>query len=62
MQSTGLILCYVLLAGERDAQALAAGLELDEVNEQALTFTLAAIETQEGLQMLAALAQEAGGG
>ncbi|MEJ5241467.1 MAG: tetratricopeptide repeat protein, partial [Anaerolineales bacterium] len=50
-----------LLAGERDPQALTAGLEMDEVDQQALALTLAVVESDEGLQALVALAQAAVG-
>ena len=45
-----------LLEGERDPQARTAGLNLDEVDTQALALTLAAVTSDEGLQALAALA------
>jgi len=51
-----------LLAGERDPQALTADLNLDEVDTQALSLTLAALSSEEGLQALAALAATAGEG
>ena len=50
-----------LLDGERDPQALTAGLELDEVDAQALALALAAISSEEGLLVLAALAQGGAG-
>lgn len=53
------MLCYVLLNGERDPQSLAAGLELDEIDRQALALALAAVESQEGLQALVELAASA---
>ncbi len=50
-----------LLDGERDPQALTAGLEPDEVDAQALALALAAISSEEGWQALAALAQGGAG-
>ncbi len=46
-----------LLNGECNPQALTKGLEPDDVDRQALALTLAAVESQEGLQMLVALTQ-----
>lgn len=45
-----------LLNEEHDPQTLIEGLEFDEIDQQALALTLAALETEEGLQTLVALA------
>ena len=46
-----------LLEGQRDPQALTAGLHLDEIDALALALTLAAATTDEGLMVLVALVE-----
>ncbi len=48
-----------LLNGERNLQTLIEGLEFDEIDQQALALTLAAVETEEGLRALVAMAKGA---
>ncbi|MEJ5240853.1 MAG: hypothetical protein WHS87_06625 [Anaerolineales bacterium] len=48
-----------LLNEEHDPQTLIEGLEFDEIDQQALALTLAAVETEEGLRALVAMAKGA---